>query len=95
MLGSGSTRGWAHVGVIHALEEEGIKIDVVTGASAGAIAGAFLAAGATAELAKFAKEHTSLWHTLTYVDLTLRGPGLLSGRKFIDLLERRLVLRGK
>ena len=93
VLGSGSTRAWAHVGVIGALEEEGIQIDVVAGASAGAVAGAFLAAGAMDELTKFATEHTSLWHTLTYVDPTLRGPGLLSGKKFMDLLERRLPVR--
>ena len=34
-LGSGSARGWAHLGVLQALEERGIKADVVTGASAG------------------------------------------------------------
>jgi NTE family protein len=93
VLGSGSTRGWAHVGAIHALEEEGIQIDVVTGASVGAIAGAFLAARAMEKLAEFATEHTSLWHTLTYVDPTLTGPGLLSGRKFNDLLERKFPVR--
>jgi len=28
-LGSGSARGWSHIGVIHALQEEGVDIDIV------------------------------------------------------------------
>ncbi len=35
VLGSGSTRGWAHIGVIEALEEEKIPIDYVAGCSIG------------------------------------------------------------
>ena len=32
-LGSGSAQGWAHIGVIHAMEEEGVPIDIVCGTS--------------------------------------------------------------
>jgi NTE family protein len=39
-LGSGSARGLAHLGVIRALEEAGIKIDYVAGTSIGALVGA-------------------------------------------------------
>lgn len=38
-LGAGGTRGWAHVGVLKALEEKGIKIDMVNGVSIGAVVG--------------------------------------------------------
>jgi len=38
-LGSGSARGWAHIGVIKALEEIGIKPDIVCGTSIGALVG--------------------------------------------------------
>jgi NTE family protein len=55
-LGGGVVRGFAHVGVLMALEEAGIRADVVTGTSVGSIVGAFVAAGydahATAEIAK-------------------------------------------
>jgi predicted acylesterase/phospholipase RssA len=35
-LGGGSARGWSHVGVLRALEERGVRPDVVCGTSAGA-----------------------------------------------------------
>lgn len=44
-FGGGGTRGFAHLGVVKALEEFGIKFDVVAGTSAGSIMGAFYAAG--------------------------------------------------
>lgn len=44
-LGSGSVHGYAHIGVLKALEARGIRPDVVTGTSAGAIAGALWAYG--------------------------------------------------
>lgn len=46
-LGGGGTRGFAHLGVIKALEEKGIRPDVFSGTSAGAIVGALLAAEKT------------------------------------------------
>lgn len=39
-LGSGSSRGWAHIGVINALTEQGIIPDVVCGTSIGSLVGA-------------------------------------------------------
>ena len=47
VLSGGGTRGFAHLGVIAALLEKGIKPDVISGTSAGAIAGAFIASGKT------------------------------------------------
>ena len=44
-LGSGSARGWAHIGVIRALEQAGIRPDLVCGTSIGALVGAAYAAG--------------------------------------------------
>jgi NTE family protein len=45
VLSGGGTRGFAHLGVIAALFDKGIQPDVISGTSAGAIAGAFVAAG--------------------------------------------------
>lgn len=45
VLSGGGTRGFAHLGVIDALQEKGIKPDVISGVSAGAIVGAFIAGG--------------------------------------------------
>jgi NTE family protein len=44
-LGGGAARGFAHIGVIKALESQGIQADVVVGTSAGAVVGALYAAG--------------------------------------------------
>jgi NTE family protein len=45
VLSGGGARGFAHLGVAKALHEKGIKPDIISGVSAGAIAGAFLASG--------------------------------------------------
>lgn len=44
-LGSGSARGWAHIGVINALLAQGIVPDIVCGASVGSLVGAAYVAG--------------------------------------------------
>ncbi|MGA8864985.1 MAG: patatin-like phospholipase family protein [Gallionella sp.] len=44
-LGGGAARGFAHIGVIKALEAQGISPDIVVGTSAGAVVGALYAAG--------------------------------------------------
>jgi NTE family protein len=46
-LGAGAARGFAHVGVIKALESQGIRPDVVVGSSAGSVIAALLASGLT------------------------------------------------
>lgn len=49
VLSGGGTRGFAHLGVIAALFEKGIKPDIISGVSAGAIVGAFIAGGKSPE----------------------------------------------
>ena len=44
-LGGGSARGFAHIGVLKSLDQAGIRPEVVVGTSAGALVGAFYAAG--------------------------------------------------
>src|SRR5919204_4130799 len=82
-LGSGSARGWAHIGAIRALEERGIKPDLVCGTSIGALVGAAYASG---DLDKLEKWVTGLaWTTvLRLMDLTWRG-GLIRGNRLFTL----------
>ena len=47
VLGAGAARGFAHVGVVKALENQGIRPDIVVGSSAGSVIAALLASGAT------------------------------------------------
>ena len=53
VLGSGSSRGWAHIGAIEALVEEGIPIDFISGCSVGSYVGALHASGSLASLKDF------------------------------------------
>lgn len=48
-LGGGAARGFAHIGVIQALEEAGIRPDLVVGTSAGSVVAALYAAGNTGQ----------------------------------------------
>src|SRR5918992_3100531 len=90
-LGSGSSRGWAHIGAIRALEERGIKADLVCGTSIGALVGAAYAAG---ELDRLEKWVTGLaWTTVVrLVDLTWRG-GLIRGTRLFTLFGTMLADR--
>ncbi len=69
-LGSGAARGWAHIGVLRALDRAGIQIDVVSGCSAGAVIGAFYAAGALDVIEKFADNYKGLRDTFRYMDFS-------------------------
>lgn len=48
-LGGGGARGFAHLGVFDALHERGLKPDIISGTSAGALAGVFYADGYTSK----------------------------------------------
>ncbi|NIE65068.1 patatin-like phospholipase family protein [Burkholderia sp. Ax-1719] len=87
VLGGGAARGWAHIGAIRALEEAGIKPDVVCGTSIGALVGAVYANGDLDWLEDWVGKLT--WQTVVrLLDLRFSG-GLLGGRKVIDLFARQ------
>src|ERR687892_1573802 len=90
-LGSGSARGWAHIGVIRALEERGIKPDLVCGTSIGALVGAAYASG---ELDRLEKWVTGLaWtNVVRLMDLTWKG-GLIRGARLFTLFRTILADR--
>lgn len=61
-LSGGGARGIAHIGVLQALKEHGIQVDVVSGTSAGSIVAAMLAAGKEPkEMLEFASANSSLF----------------------------------
>jgi NTE family protein len=55
-LGSGFARGWAHIGVLRALNEMNIKPDVIAGCSVGALVGGAALIGALEEFEAWARE---------------------------------------
>ena len=90
-LGSGSARGWAHIGAIRALEERGITPDVVCGTSIGALVGATYASG---ELDRLERWVSGLaWTTVVrLMDLTWRG-GLIRGERLFSLFRTTFTER--
>ena len=80
-LGGGAARGFAHIGVIKALETSGIGVDVVVGTSAGSVVGALYAAGhGPFELQKLAIQLDEA----SVTDWSLFDRGLIKG----EALER-------
>ncbi|WP_216901448.1 patatin family protein [Synechococcus sp. CCY 9618] len=88
-LGSGGARGWAHIGVIRALEEAGIRIDCISGASIGALVGAIHCAGELDELEEFIQD-LSWRDMLSYFDMVFPTSGLLDGNKVYELLSEHM-----
>ena len=84
-LGGGGTRGFAHVGVIKALEEAGVVPDIITGSSSGAIIAALYASGRSGrELEAIALELTRD----DLVDVNLIGRGWVRGEALQAFVNR-------
>jgi NTE family protein len=88
-LGGGAARGWAHIGVLKALDEAGIKPDIIAGTSIGAVVGACHAAGHLDALEEFARELTRR-RIFGYLDFNFAGTALINGQRLCERLERQL-----
>jgi NTE family protein len=89
-LGSGSARGWSHIGVIEALAEAGIEPDIVCGCSIGALVGAAYVAGELPALKAFAQSLT--WREIArMLDVRLSGGGLIGGQEIVAFLRKLKV----
>jgi NTE family protein len=85
-LGSGSARGWAHIGAIEALQEANIPIHYVAGTSIGAFVGAVYATGDLDSLKQFALQMD--WKkVLSYFDVVFPRSGLMNGKKVHELFS--------
>ncbi len=85
-LGSGSARGWAHLGVLEALDELGIEIHYIAGCSIGSLVGGVHAAGGGEALRELVLGLD--WkELLRVVDPVLPRSGLLDGRKVAATLR--------
>ncbi|NDP47282.1 MAG: patatin-like phospholipase family protein [Sulfuriferula multivorans] len=86
-LGGGAARGFAHIGVIKALEAQGIVPDIVVGTSAGSVVGALYASGMSGfDMQKLAlgMEEDML------ADWTLPNRGVLKGKALQDFINQKV-----
>ncbi|MBN2872070.1 MAG: patatin-like phospholipase RssA [Halothiobacillaceae bacterium] len=87
-LGSGAARGWAHFGVIRALEEGGLRPSVVVGCSIGAMVGAGYASGSLDALEQWARGIRSL-DVMRLLDIRFGG-GLIEGDSLMRSLAEQI-----
>ena len=90
VLSGGGTRGFAHLGAISALLEKGIKPDVISGVSVGAIVGAFIAGGKSPEetLEIFKKG----WF-FKFTKLQIPKDGLLKLKGLKEIIQKEILVK--
>lgn len=85
-LGSGSVRGWSHIGVIQGLAELGVEPDIVCGSSIGALVGAAYANGVLDQLEKLARRLNRV-EMARLVDLIGARGGMIEGSRFMAAIR--------
>ena len=88
-MGSGAARGWAHIGVLKALKDAGIKPDILCGTSMGALVGGVYLAGHLDALETWVCNLGRLG-ILRYLDFRMSGGGLIGGDRLLGLLHQNL-----
>ncbi|XOV79963.1 MAG: patatin-like phospholipase family protein [Aestuariibacter sp.] len=83
VFGSGSARGWAHIGVMNELSKMGITPHVVTGTSIGALVGAAVASNRLTELETWVRTLNN-WQVLGLLDWGVGRGGLINGEKVFE-----------
>jgi len=89
-LGSGGTRGFAHIGVLQTLQAAGVPIDVIAGSSMGALIASVFATGAPLSQMERLAVHLPLGR---WIDVTVPRLGFVSGERLHRLIE--LLTKGK
>lgn len=88
-LGSGSARGWAHIGVLQALAKMGIKPEIVAGSSIGALVGAAYASNQLDEMEEMVKALS--WKDIVgYLDMSIMAGGLIEGEKLTNFFSHHI-----
>ena len=94
VLGAGAARGFAHVGVIKALEAQGIRPDIVVGSSAGSVIATLLASGATGnDLNRLALNLDEATIADWGLPFTGRFGGLIKGDALQNMVNREVQNR--
>ncbi len=84
-LGSGSSRGWAHIGIINALHELGIEPEVICGCSIGSLVGASYSVGNLEKLESWVKSLSRI-STARFFEVNFSLKGFVNRERFEDFL---------
>ena len=87
VLGAGGARGFAHIGVLRALERGGLRVDLVVGTSMGAIVGGLLALGWGSKRIEDGLREIAQHFRRRVLDIGLPGASIFRGEKKRALLE--------
>lgn len=91
VLGVGAGYGFCHIGVLKVMEEENIPVDIICGASMGAIIAALWTTGKSSqEILAITDELRGSKYIKNLVDFTFPALGFLKGRKLFQFLKRYL-----
>lgn len=90
-LGGGAARGFAHIGVIKALESQGIEVEIIAGTSAGSLVGALYAAGNNGfALQKIALDMDEATMSDWTVPLFAKSTGVLKGAGLQNFVNKEV-----
>ncbi|MGB5398502.1 MAG: patatin-like phospholipase family protein, partial [Gammaproteobacteria bacterium] len=89
-LGSGSSRGWSHIGVINALAELGITPTIVCGTSVGSLVGASFVSGKLDKLEEWARSLTKL-DTARFFDINTSMNGFVNVKKIHSFMNKTVA----
>lgn len=89
-LGSGSSRGWAHIGVIRALTELGVTPDIISGTSVGAMVGASYVSGNIEKLEQWACSLTK-YEEAKFFDINASLNGFVDIKRFHRFLNENVA----
>jgi len=86
-LGAGAAKGFAHIGVLRALQEAGVRIDMIAGSSMGAIVGGGYASGLTTEELTDIALNSDWLDVINLIDPVFPTRGFIDGQKIKEFLE--------
>jgi NTE family protein len=89
-LGSGSSRGWSHIGIINALSELGITANIICGTSVGSLVGAAYVTGNLDRLEAWACSLTKL-DVARFIEINTSFTGFVNKEKFHEFLNKNIA----
>ncbi|MCB9361977.1 patatin-like phospholipase family protein [Candidatus Woesearchaeota archaeon] len=94
ILGGGGAKAYAHVRYLEALDELGVRPDVIAGTSMGALIGALYAGGMSARSIRKKFHNLKLKNFIDLLDITFHTKsGIIEGRKVMRLLEQNMPVK--